>query len=588
MKQLQISFNSRDSVDDKLNAVREYYDENLFNGMLIHIYTESTDRDEIEDILERIDEVLPEAWYVGCSSNGNILNGDFSGDAFALTCTFFEYPTTRVKILQYRLTEDTQSEVSDAVIKAVEENKWVKGVEFVLTIRGMSLTGLCDGLSGIREDVQIFGGGAFSADINADGACVFSSEGGFQDKGIAFVLIGGEDIHIASSYVSGWKPLGSFLDVTSADGSILKELNGKPAYDTYYKYLKIQNDENFFFHTLEFPFLYRDKGIDIMRAPTAATEEGWLVMTSDMLENSKTRLSYGDTWTILESTREEARKLISFAPECIFVFSCAGRRTFWGNDRVGSETEAYQKVAPTSGFYTSSEFLRYQNFVIQHNVTQVIAALKEGEGEIRDISATLSTDRDLENKVPILSRMATFIKATMEELEEANRRFSLMAITDGLTGLFNRSEIQRRITEEVQNDSVQDIYLIMMDLDNFKHVNDLYGHKEGDNVLIRLSGMMKETMVDLGENCSCGRWGGEEFMIMIHSEDEQVILEHAEWIRSTMEKIRFEKAGLVTLSLGVIKVKPGESADQACTRADEALYEAKNSGKNRVVYKEWR
>ena len=160
-----------------------------------------------------------------------------------------------------------------------------------------------------------------------------------------------------------------------------------------------------------------------------------------------------------------------------------------------------------------------------------------------------------------------------------------MAITDGLTGLFNRSEIQRRITETVLDDSIEDVYLIMMDLDNFKRVNDLHGHKEGDNVLIRLSGMMKETMVDLGDSCSCGRWGGEEFMVMIHSEKEQAVLDHAEWLRSTMEGIRFEKAGMVTLSLGVIKVQPDESADHACTRVDEALYEAKNSGKNRVVYK---
>ena len=457
-------------------------------------------------------------------------------------------------------------------------------MEFLLTIRGMSLTGLCEGLSGVREEVQIFGGGAFSSDINVDEACVFSSKGGYQEKGIVFVLIGGEDIHITSSYVSGWKPLGSFLDVTAADGYLLKELNGKPAYETYYKYLHIKNYKDFFFNTLEFPFFYRDKGIDIMRAPTAATGEGYLVMTSDMTKDSRARLAYGDTWSILESTRKEAERLVSFAPECILVFSCAGRRTFWGNDRVGNETAAYQQVAPTSGFYTSSEFLRNQQYVMQHNVTQVIAALREGEGEVKPVPPMLSPDKAYEGKVPMISRMAAFIKETMEELEEANRRYSLMAITDGLTGLLNRSEIQRRITETIENDSIKDIFLIMMDLDNFKRVNDVHGHKEGDNVLIRLSGMMRETMVDLGDSCFCGRWGGEEFMILAHSAEEQTVLDHAEWLRKTMEKIRFEKAGMVTLSLGVAKVRWDESPDQACTRVDEYLYEAKNSGKNRVVY----
>ncbi len=584
MKQLQYSFKDSNSFDDGLKALRKFYDDNSFYGMLIHIYTEIIDRDRIEGALKKIEDILPEAQYVGCSSNGNILQGDFSGDTFAMTCTFFEYPTTKIHILQYKLTEETQQEVSESVVKLVEESDWVKGVEFLLTIRGMSLTGLCDGLTKVREDVQIFGGGAFSSDINTNEACVFSSSGCYLEKGIAFVLIGGEDIHITSSYVSGWKPLGSFLNVTAADGYLLKELNGKPAYETYYKYLHIKNDKDFFFNTLEFPFFYRDKGIDIMRAPTAATSEGYLVMTSDMTKDSRARLAYGDAWSILEATKHEAEKLVSFAPECILVFSCAGRRTFWGNDRVGNETEAYQQVAPTSGFYTSSEFLRNQQYVIQHNVTQVIAALREGEGVVKEMPAMLSPDKAYDGKVPMISRMAAFIKETMEELEEANRRFALMAITDGLTGLLNRSEIQRRITDTVENDNIKDIYLIMMDLDNFKHVNDLHGHKEGDNVLIRLSGMMRETVVDLEDNCCCGRWGGEEFMILIHSEEEKVVLDHAEWLRSTMEKIRFEKAGRVTLSLGVIKVHWDESPDQACMRVDEALYEAKNTGKNKIVF----
>ncbi|MCR5054917.1 MAG: diguanylate cyclase [Lachnospiraceae bacterium] len=575
MKQLQYIIKDRESLDHSLSDIRRYYDENSFSGMLIHIYTEMNEKHKIDVTLEQIEKALPEAEYVGCSSNGNIVNGDFSGASFALIATFFESESTRIKVMQHKLTEDTRESASAALVKAVSENEWVKGVEILLTIRGMSLTGLCEGLSKVRPDVQIFGGGAFSVNINDDNACVFSGEGGFEEKGIVFTLMGGDDLHISTSFITGWKPLGSYLNVTDAEGSVLKELNGHPAYETYYKYLRIKNDENFFFHTLEFPFLYHDKGIDIMRAPTACTSDGALIMTSDLPKDSKVRLAYGDPWTVLQSTIEEAQGLVDFAPECISVFSCAGRRTFWGNDKVGNETEAYQKVAPTSGFYTSSEFLREGENVIQHNVTQVIAAMREGEPKRNAGISFGSTEKAFEGRVPMINRMASFIKATMEELE-------VMAITDGLTGLLNRGEIQRRISAAVKDDAIKDIYLIMMDLDNFKHVNDMYGHKEGDNVLIRLAGMMRETMVDMGDNCSCGRWGGEEFMIMAHSCDEEDANKHAEWIRSTMEKIHFEKAGTVTVSVGVTKVKKGETADQACMRVDKALYQSKAGGRNRV------
>ena len=74
-------------------------------------------------------------------------------------------------------------------------------------------------------------------------------------------------------------------------------------------------------------------------------------------------------------------------------------------------------------------------------------------------------------------------------------------------------------------------------------------------------------------------------MIMVHSIEEDKVLRHAERIRKTMEKIRFEKAGRVTVSIGVAKVRSDESADQACSRVDATLYEAKNNGKNQVLFR---
>ena len=586
MKQQQFVFKDLAMLDEKLEQIRDYYDSNLFYGMLIHIFTEILDRDMIGYTCRRIEEVLPEAEYVGCSSNGNIVNGDFSGNSFSLSVSYLEYPDSRVRVLAFPMSSKNQADVAEEVVRFTSDHAWVKGIEFLVTIRGMSMSGLCDGLSALPLDVQVFGGGAFSEDINNNEACVFSKGFGYMEKGIVFVLAGGDNLHFRSSYVSGWKPLGSYLDVTAADGYLLKELNGLPAYDTYYKYLRIKNDENFFYHTLEFPFLYRIHGIDIMRAPTASLPDGSLVMTSDMESDVRARLAYGDPWTILRSAKRESLLMEDYNPQCVLVFSCAGRRTFWGNDKVGQETKYYQKLAPTSGFYTSSEFLRTGRWVIQHNVTQVVVAIREGDPEPRSKKETISEDEltdVFEGKIPMINRMVTFINATMEELEEANSKLASMAITDGLTGLYNRVEIQRRITEQIEKLHTRDVYLIMLDLDDFKKVNDTYGHKEGDNVLIRLSGILKETMVEIGENCSAGRWGGEEFMILIHSCSRDVVLEQAERIRKTMERISFEHAGRVTVSIGVTRAQKQEPADDVCNRVDDALYQAKRYGKNRIV-----
>ncbi len=221
----------------------------------------------------------------------------------------------------------------------------------------MTVPNLCDGLSKPPGEIQVFGGAAFASDLDSDEACVFTGDE-YIENGIVFLLLGGEELHIQTQFVTGWKPLGSYLHVTKTDGFLLKELNHHSAYEIYYKYLHIKNDENFFYNTLEFPFLYRHNGIDIMRAPVASNPDGSLTMTSNMEENVQARIAYGDPWTILKTTYEAAEKMLSFAPEGITVFSCAARRTFWGNKEVGKETEAYQRLAPTSGFYTAGEFLR--------------------------------------------------------------------------------------------------------------------------------------------------------------------------------------------------------------------------------------
>ena len=125
--------------------------------------------------------------------------------------------------------------------------------------------------------------------------------------------------------------------------------------------------------------------MDILRAPIDSDDDGALIMTADIAENVQARIAYGDPSTILESVYNAAVSFQDFIPDTFNVFSCAARRTFWGDDEVGNETEPFQSLAPTSGFYTSGEFLRNGDYVNQHNVTLVIEAQREGDVKGRDI-----------------------------------------------------------------------------------------------------------------------------------------------------------------------------------------------------------
>ena len=615
MKQFQFDYHSITSLKRDLDKINLWCKTKVFSHVVFQIYSDSLDRGQIDLVCDVVSQNFPEAICMGCSTNGNILEGRLSSASISIVCTIFEYPTTKLKLLQYTLNSETVLDVVTEIKNEIKANPWVKAVELQLTIRGMSMTPFCDAFSDVDPSIAIFGGGAFNPDINRNDACVFSNVKGYSERGIIVLLIGGEDFYAYTTHITGWKPLGREFLVTKAKNALLYELDGKPAYEAYYRYLNILKDEHFFYNTLEFPFFYRHHDINILRAPISCNNDGSLVMTADIDENVKARLAYGDPWTILDCVRKDGRKIGEFNPEIIKVFSCAARRTFWGKEEISNETLPLQSLAATSGFYTSSEFLRTGEYVNQHNVTLVIAAMREGKGgEHYHLEMAQET---FSGKVSMINRLATFIDAATQELAEANVKLSLMAITDPLSSLFNRGEIQRRINKCVAEKT--HACLVMLDIDNFKQINDSFGHQEGDNVIKGLSyalrkvldecglsgvdahdivmndvdGMYAKTDVDKIESAPefdifnvkspIGRWGGEEFMVLLEESSLADASAFAEKIRKAFNDVVFEKAGHRSVSVGVTEIRNDESADAACVRVDEALYKAKDGGKNRVV-----
>ena len=122
----------------------------------------------------------------------------------------------------------------------------------------------------------------------------------------------------------------------------------------------------------------------------------------------------------------------------------------------------------------------------------------------------------------------------------------------------------------------------MLDIDNFKKVNDIYGHQEGDRVIIALSDVLRKVMSDV-DSAYAGRWGGEEFMVLLQNGDIDEAVTLAERIRTEFASISYETAGCQTVSVGVSQAREDETCDTLCSRVDKALYMAKANGKNQVV-----
>jgi diguanylate cyclase (GGDEF)-like protein len=179
------------------------------------------------------------------------------------------------------------------------------------------------------------------------------------------------------------------------------------------------------------------------------------------------------------------------------------------------------------------------------------------------------------------------IKKLQDELDEANKRLKKLSITDGLTGLFNHRHIQQLLRDEWQRTQRTDepLAVVMLDLDKFKQVNDTYGHPTGDVILYETARILEDTAREID---MVGRYGGEEFVGILPNTDEDAAAQFAERVRKRVESHVFRDEDTevrMTMSCG-LAAYPDEAVDapeELLKRADEALYAAKEGGRNRVV-----
>ena len=586
MKQFQTAYRDRESFRTSVAEWKAWRQAHACGQALIHIFSDGADDAEVESARQIVDQLLPDAACVGASASGNIFEGNITTQKLVVTCTVFERADSFVRTRLFSIENRDAASLRAALRAMKADFEGVKAIEVIMTIDTIPIREVCAILQDqIPEDIPIWGGGAFGDNVFS--AYVFEKGEAFNTHGIVLAMMGGGDLHVMNSYVIGWRPLGSALKVTRAEGKVLYELDGAPAYQIYQHYLRIPNDEHIFYNALEFPFAVSHKNRILLRHALACREDGSIDMSTDIPEGSVVHLTYGDPDTIMENVSLCAEQVRAFAPEVISVFDCFGRKTFWGGTEGSRETRPLHKLAPTYGFCTAGELIRWQGSMDHHNLSLVVAAMREGGPAGREIPVVREEVKQNESSMSMVSRLVNFINTATAEVIEANGRLSVMAITDQLTKLLNRGEIQRRITERIQANRETPVggdatSLVMIDLDDFKKINDTYGHNEGDQVLIAVSGQIQAALEELGNGAVGGRWGGEEFMLMLPGMTLEEAADFAEALRARIAKLRFELCGSETASFGVAQALPGEEADPLVLRADVALYVAKKSGKNRV------
>lgn len=173
------------------------------------------------------------------------------------------------------------------------------------------------------------------------------------------------------------------------------------------------------------------------------------------------------------------------------------------------------------------------------------------------------------------------VEGKKQELEKLNAQLQELAVTDPLTGLKNRRYLDRKLLRllEESSETGQPLALLIVDIDHFKKVNDIYGHAAGDAVLQELAWKLQ---AETTESDIAARLGGEEFVLVLKGAGKQQAWKTAEQIRANVEHGSWKHVK-VTVSIGIAVYEEGDDAKSLLAKADEALYLSKKAGRNLVT-----
>ncbi len=276
--------------------------------------------------------------------------------------------------------------------------------------------------------------------------------------------------------------------------------------------------------------------------------------------------------------------VLDHAPACIY-FKDPERRYVYLNQQTAA---LYGHDAEAMIGARDEDLLPPESADSCRRLDERVLASRESQSDEERLSDPDGNTRVYEtHKVPILGEDGSFsgfigFSRDITETRQLQSRLERMAHEDQLTGLPNRRRTEQILEEEVNraHRNGQPLSLLALDLDHFKWVNDRHGHEVGDHVLIQVGMVLSER---LRSTDTLGRWGGEEFFVILPDTRPEGAQQVAETLRETMASCVRVDDTPVTVSIGVTGYTREEGLNAFIQRADDMLYRAKHSGRNQVA-----
>ena len=491
MKQLAYVVRNQDEFADMLRgASAEMAKLPVISSVFVSVFATKLDRVSVEDMIQKLHGFLPDAHIVGSLTAMSVTDDFIIEHGVSVTFSVFEGAEVEVAAFPSRFL--SSGEIGQSLLERIAELSDVRAVGLLLSDSSLDMMELLETLAEAPEDIRFFGGLVDENYLGQQG-CLFTVRE-VMTSGLAAVIFRGKDLRVETTDSFGWEALGKDMVITGLDGScIVTEIDHAPAIRSYEKYLGIKSNDGFSWEAMTFPVYFERDGRMLARVPRSCRNDGAVVFNADFRMGEHIHFAYGDPEGILEKARAMRKKMRHFRPQGIFVTSCLARALLLGAD-IGAELDACRGIAPFSGFYSFGEFRRYGRELVVSNMTLDLMGMREGVAteELADPLPPEVTKFSWQTH--IMRHMVHFIRTTSRELETVNQGLAQLAQTDRLTALLNRGELEAVLERSLNLSKVsgQPLSVIMMDIDDFKGINDNYGHAVGDQALKLVADVLRK------------------------------------------------------------------------------------------------
>lgn len=535
---------------------------------LVFIYTRSGFDDLYAFVQRWLEEKLDNVEIIGVITGGHFMDSSPGSQQLMVSITLFEQSYIQVLPVNMQL-----SPLSTLTINQILHH--TPNLSLVMLLSTLVDDSLLDVVLNLQlpEQTQLFGGVA--SPVHPAGLLCGRDP---LQKGFVLVLIQSQNLHCHTFSYTGWLPMTKNRRITDAQGSWIKSIDNQPAFEVYHNYTTIENDNQFAHDALAFPVLLPRPSLLLSRVPVEVNNAGHIRVAGDVLPGESILFGYGDAQRSLAQMDNWCATLADFSPQVLFGYSCMIRNMLFA-DYAWQETMLPGSLAPLSGFVTWGEYSSVKGKVTLNNTSLLMVALREGDAQ--PVQARTASVPVPQTRPSLMSRLVNFMYVASEELREHNQQLSTQAQTDKLTGLYNRYRLDSELLSLINQASpARNFSLVLMDIDHFKQVNDAYGHLTGDSILRQISELVCN---QLRWQDIAGRWGGEEFMLLITDSDNTQLTAVLKRLQQAIAHATMPFELTITCSFGATYWQSGDDERSILQRADMALYNAKAQGRNRFV-----